>query len=81
MFYDEKNEYTIPYAAGIQTIVYNSDKVKMKIKGYKDLWDGKFKDSLGIVANFRVIDGMALTTFNWECFSCCLREFFQVYLP
>lgn len=62
LFYDEKNEYTIPYAAGIQTIVYNPDKVKMKIEGYEDLWDGKLKDSLGIVANFRVIDGMALTT-------------------
>ena len=23
LFYDEKNEYTIPYTAGIQTIVYN----------------------------------------------------------
>lgn len=61
-FYDPDNKYTIPYGAGIQTIVYDPTKIKTDVKGYGDLWDKEFKDSLGIIGNFRVIDGMALKT-------------------
>lgn len=59
-FYDENDEYTVPYGAGIQTIVYNPKMVDKEIKGYADLWDESFKDNLGIIANYRVINGMAL---------------------
>ncbi len=60
LFYDPNNEYTVPYGAGIQTIVYNPAKVKKEIAGYADLWDSSLKGRVGIVTNFRVIDGMAL---------------------
>ncbi len=59
-FYDPKDEYTVPYGAGVQTIVYNPETVKIDIKGYADLWDPSLKDSVGIIANYRVINGMAL---------------------
>lgn len=59
-FYDPKDEYTVPYGAGVQTIVYNPDEVKIEITGYADLWDESLKDSLGTIANHRVINGMAL---------------------
>lgn len=59
-FYDPTNEYTIPCGAGVQTIVYNPDMVDIEIKGYADLWDPSLKDSLGMIANYRVINGMAL---------------------
>ena len=59
-FYDPKNEYTIPYGAGVQTIVYNPQRVNITITGYADLWDSSLRNRLGIIGNHRVINGMAL---------------------
>lgn len=59
-FYDEKDEYTVPYGAGIQTIVYNPEVVKTGITGYAGLWDSSLKDNIAITSNYRVINGMAL---------------------
>lgn len=59
-FFDPEDDYTVPYGAGVQTIVYNPDTVKTEIKGYADLWDAQLKDNLAIIGNYRVINGMAL---------------------
>lgn len=59
-FYDPKDEYTVPYGAGVQTIVYNPAAVQKDVTGYADLWDPAFKNGVGIIANHRVINGMAL---------------------
>lgn len=59
-FYDPADEYTVPYGAGVQTIVYNPSAVDIDIKGYADLWDASLAGNLGIISNYRVIDGMAL---------------------
>ena len=59
-FYDPKDEYTVPYGAGVQTIVYDPDRVRLDITGYEDLWNPGLKDSLGIIDSQRVINGMAL---------------------
>ena len=59
-FYDPSDEYTVPYGAGVQTIVYDPGRVRLNISGYADLWDSSLRNSLGIIANHRVINGMAL---------------------
>ena len=59
-FYDPLDEYTIPYGAGVQTIVYDPAQVHMDISGYEDLWDPSLRDKIGIIDNHRVINGMAL---------------------
>jgi len=61
-FYDPNDEYTIPYGAGVQTIVYNPAFVNIAISGYDDLWDPSLSDRIGIIGNHRVINGMALKT-------------------
>lgn len=69
-FYDPTDEYTVPYGAGVQTIVYNPANVSVDINGYADLWDPSLADSVGIISNYRVICGMALkidgTSYNTE---------------
>ncbi|MDR0441879.1 MAG: spermidine/putrescine ABC transporter substrate-binding protein [Treponema sp.] len=65
-FYDPHNEYTIPYGAGIQTIVYDPAKIKQEITGYKDLWDSSLKNSVGIIGNYRVVNGMALKAIDTD---------------
>ena len=59
-FYDPADEYTIPYGAGILTIVYDPQKAMVPMRGYYDLWHPQLARRLGIVDNFRVINGMAL---------------------
>jgi spermidine/putrescine-binding protein len=59
-FYDPHDEYAIPYGAGIQTIVYDPQKVSIPIRGYFDLWDPQLTQKVGVIDNFRVINGMAL---------------------
>jgi spermidine/putrescine-binding protein len=59
-FYDPSDEYTVPYGAGVQTIVYDPERVSADISGYGDLWDPSLRGSIGIIENYRVINGMAL---------------------
>jgi spermidine/putrescine-binding protein len=59
-FYDPEDEYTIPYGAGAQTIVYDPSQVNREITGIADLWHSSLKNSVGITGNYRVINGMAL---------------------
>jgi spermidine/putrescine transport system substrate-binding protein len=61
-FYDEKDEYTVPYGAGVQTIVYDPSVIDKEITSYADLWDSALADNLGIVGSYRVINGLALKT-------------------
>jgi spermidine/putrescine-binding protein len=59
-FFDPFDEYTIPYGAGVQTIMYDPSMVRISIEGYADLWNGALRNSVGIIGNYRVINGMAL---------------------
>lgn len=69
-FYDPENQYTVPYGAGIPLIVYNPDLVDVEITSYSDLWSPALEDSLALLGNYRVVEGMALKTlgqsFNTE---------------
>jgi spermidine/putrescine-binding protein len=59
-YYDPFDEYTIPYGAGVQTIVYDPEKVQIPIKGYFDLWHPMLARKVGIIDSFRVVNGIAL---------------------
>ena len=63
-FFDVKDEYTVPYGAGVQTIVYDPAKVPLTITGYTNLWDSSLRDSIGIIANHRVVNGIPLKIMN-----------------
>ena len=60
LFYDTEDEYDIPYGAGIPLIVYNPKLTDVEITGYEDLWDKSLEDNVGLLGNYRVINGMAL---------------------
>ena len=59
-FYDPDDKHTVPYGAGVQTIVYDPSTVDVEIKGYEDLWDASLEANIGITSNYRVMNGMAL---------------------
>ena len=57
-FYDPEDAYTVPYGAGIPLIVYDPEQIELDIKGYSDLWDESLEDSIALVGNYRVINGI-----------------------
>ncbi|MCL2128107.1 MAG: spermidine/putrescine ABC transporter substrate-binding protein [Treponema sp.] len=59
-FYDPADDYTVPYGAGVQTIVYDPQKISFPINGYLDLWHPNLAQQVGTIDNYRVINGMAL---------------------
>ena len=65
-FYDPTDEYTAPYGAGVQTIVYDPSYVETEVTGYEDLWNEEFEDNLAVIANYRVIIGMALKVLGYS---------------
>lgn len=76
-FYDPTNEYTVPYGAGIPMIVYNPNEVDFEIKSYKDLWNPALEDSIGIVGNARVINGITLKSLGYSFNTNDLNEIQQ----
>lgn len=65
-YYDENNEYTVPYTAGTPLIVYNPDLVDIEITGYEDLWNPALKDSIVIIDDARNIVGITLKTLGYS---------------
>jgi spermidine/putrescine-binding protein len=59
-FYDPLDEYTVPYGAGVVTLVYDPGRVTAPIRGYAGLWDPSLRGNVGILGNYRVVNGMAL---------------------
>lgn len=57
-FYDPDDKYTVPYGAGIPLIVYDPEQVDFEIKGYADLWNPALEDSVALIGNYRVINGI-----------------------
>ena len=59
-FYDPEDAYTVPYGAGVMTLVYDPTLTDVEITSYADLWDPALADNIAVVDNYRVINGMAL---------------------
>jgi spermidine/putrescine transport system substrate-binding protein len=64
--YDKGNKYSIPYTLGTQMIVYNPEKIKTDIKGYKDLWNPDLKGSMVLVDDPRIIIGITLKKLGYS---------------
>ena len=59
-YYDPEDQYTVPYGAGIEAIVYSPERVGFEIKSFDDLVNPALKDSIGVVNNARFIYGASL---------------------
>ncbi len=60
LFYDPEDTYTVPYGAGVMTIVYDPAAAGVEIESFDDLRDPALKDSVGLVNSARVIHAMSL---------------------
>jgi spermidine/putrescine-binding protein len=64
--FDPNNEYTIPYQAGTDAIVYNSDTVKDAPKSYADLWKHIDEGKMVTLDDSRAIIGATLLTLGYD---------------
>lgn len=65
--FDPDNKYSVPWMAGHVAIVVNTDKVKDDIKGYKDVFQAKFKKRIVVLDDAREIVSAALSTVGISC--------------
>ncbi|HWE03885.1 MAG TPA: spermidine/putrescine ABC transporter substrate-binding protein [Tepidisphaeraceae bacterium] len=60
--FDPGNQFSVPYMAGTVGIVVNSDKIKAPIRGYKDVFQEKYKGRIVVVDDPREMVTWALET-------------------
>jgi len=60
--HDPGLKFTVPYMTGTVGIVVNTDKVKEPVRGYRELFQSKFKNRIVVVNDNREIVSWALVT-------------------
>lgn len=60
--HDPEQKYTVPYMTGTVGIVLNTEKVRDPIRGFRDLFQPKFKNRIVVVNDNREIVSWALVT-------------------
>lgn len=53
LYFDEKNEYSVPYSVGKTGLIYNSKMVKGKVDSWSVMWDEKYKGQVLTFNNSR----------------------------
>ncbi len=64
--FDPSNDYTLPYQAGTNAIVVNTDKVKNIPKSWADLWKPEYAGQMIFLDDSRAVIGMALLTLGYD---------------
>lgn len=64
--FDPGNEYTVPYQAGADALIYNADNVPNPPASYADLWNPEYAGRMVFLDDSRVIIGMTLLTLGYD---------------
>jgi spermidine/putrescine-binding protein len=64
--FDPSNQYTLPYEAGMDAIVYNADKVKTPPTSFADLWKPEYAGHMVSLDDSRVLIGATLLTLGYD---------------
>jgi len=65
-YYDKGNVYSLPYQGGVVTLCVNKSKVTEPITSYKQLFDEKYKNSLVVLDDTRIIIGMVAKSMGYS---------------
>ncbi len=64
--FDPNNEYTVPYEAGSDAIVVNTDKVKQAPTSFADLWNPDYAGRIVLPDDSRTVIGLTLLTLGYD---------------
>lgn len=66
LYFDENNDYSIPYQAGSAGIVYDRSKVSLDFDTYMDLWDESLKNNLVMLDDSRTVIPIGLLLLGYD---------------
>lgn len=64
--HDPEQKYTVPYMTGSVGIVVNTEAVKDPVKGYRDLFQDKYKNRIVVVNDNRELVSWVLVTLGYD---------------
>lgn len=64
--FDPGNVYTMPYEAGLDSIIYNAATVENPPTSYAEMWNDEFAGRIVLLDDSRVVIGMALLTLGYD---------------
>lgn len=64
--YDVNNEYSIPFLSAGIVLTVNRDYIRDEISGYSDLVNSKYKNSIVLVDDTRIVIGSALIALGYD---------------
>lgn len=64
--FDPNNDYTIPYQAGTEALIYNADKVANPPASWADLWRPEYAGRLVFLDDSRATIGLTLLTLGYD---------------
>ncbi len=64
--FDPGNKYTIPYQAGTDAIVYNSDSITPAPTSWADLWNPEYAGRMVFLDDSRAVIGLTLLTLGYD---------------
>ena len=64
--HDPEQKYTVPYMTGTVGIVVNTERVKEPVRGYRDLFQPKFRNRIVVVNDNREIVSWALVSLGLD---------------
>jgi len=64
--FDPGNKYTIPYQAGTDSIVVNTDAVKTVPQSWADLWNAEYAGRMVFLDDSRAVIGFTLLTLGYD---------------
>ena len=64
--FDPNNEYTLPYQAGTDAIVFNSDTVENPPASWADLWKPEYAGRMVFLDDSRAVIGLTLLTLGYD---------------
>lgn len=66
MYYDENNEYSVPYNVGMVGLIYNSKVVTEKPDSWKVMWDERYSGKILMIDNPRDAFAIAQKIFGYS---------------
>jgi spermidine/putrescine-binding protein len=64
--FDPGNKYTLPYLAGTDALVVNTDTIKNAPQSWEDLWKPEYAGKMIFLDDSRVVIGMTLLTLGYD---------------
>lgn len=77
--FDPGNQYSVPYFFGTLGIIYNPQKIAIKIDSWNDLWNPALKNQILLIDGAREVMGLALNRQHDSINSENKKELHQAY--